>query len=610
MSEDSDDVEYQKIFPDNVKIVRYEYTDHQLYLYFNKAYGDIPAPEEVLCRGAVVHNMMQIHDIDGVSIYVDNLPLTDANGVEVGILTNDSFVENPGEQINNIQEANLTLYFASATGDGLVIFKKSLKKKREAILKEAEAEGEVIKKEKILQAKEKFIQLKSDHDRAVNERNQKLNQREQGIKQQESSLGQQQQELERRMRENDKLKEQMESHIAVLERRKEEADRMIKEQNVRLEQISGMSSEEAKNILMENMRSEAKTAAMAYINETVEEAKMSANKEAKRIVVQTIQRVATETAIENSVTVFNIESDEVKGRIIGREGRNIRALEAATGIEIIVDDTPEAIILSGFDPVRREIARLALHQLVTDGRIHPARIEEVVAKVQKQIEEEIVEVGKRTTIDLGIHGLHPELIRLIGKMKYRSSYGQNLLQHSRETANLCGIMAAELGLNPKLARRAGLLHDIGKVPDDEPELPHAIIGMKLAEKYKEKPEVCNAIGSHHDEMEMTSLIAPIVQVCDAISGARPGARREVVESYIKRLKEMEDIAMAYPGVMKTYAIQAGRELRVIVGSEKISDQEADALSHDIAKKIQDEMTYPGQVKITVIRETRSVSYAK
>ena len=467
-----------------------------------------------------------------------------------------------------------------------VIFKKSLKKKREAILKEAEAEGEVIKKEKILQAKEKFIQLKSDHDRAVNERNQKLNQREQGIKQQESSLGQQQQELERRMRENDKLKEQMESHIAVLERRKEEADRMIKEQNVRLEQISGMSSEEAKNILMENMRSEAKTAAMAYINETVEEAKMSANKEAKRIVVQTIQRVATETAIENSVTVFNIESDEVKGRIIGREGRNIRALEAATGIEIIVDDTPEAIILSGFDPVRREIARLALHQLVTDGRIHPARIEEVVAKVQKQIEE------------------------VIGKMKYRSSYGQNLLQHSRETANLCGIMAAELGLNPKLARRAGLLHDIGKVPDDEPELPHAIIGMKLAEKYKEKPEVCNAIGSHHDEMEMTSLIAPIVQVCDAISGARPGARREVVESYIKRLKEMEDIAMAYPGVMKTYAIQAGRELRVIVGSEKISDQEADALSHDIAKKIQDEMTYPGQVKITVIRETRSVSYAK
>lgn len=491
-----------------------------------------------------------------------------------------------------------------------VISKNSLKKRRETMLKEAEAEAEVIKKEKMLQAKEKFIQLKSDHDRVVNDRNQKLNQREQSIKQVETNLSQQQQELERKAREADKVKEQMEGHITLLDRKKEEVDKIIKDQNVRLEQIGSMSSEEAKNILMENMKSEAKTNAMAYINETIEEAKMSANKEAKRIVVQTIQRVATEAAIENSVTVFNIESDEVKGRIIGREGRNIRALEAATGIEIIVDDTPEAIILSGFDPVRREIARLALHQLVTDGRIHPARIEEVVAKVQKQIEEEIVEVGKRTTIDLGIHGLHPELIRLIGKMKYRSSYGQNLLQHSRETANLCGIMAAELGLNPKVARRAGLLHDIGKVPDDEPELPHAIIGMKLAEKYKEKPEVCNAIGAHHDEVEMTSLIAPIVQVCDAISGARPGARREVVESYIKRLKEMEDIAMAYPGVMKTYAIQAGRELRVIVGSEKLTDQEADALSHDIARKIQDEMTYPGQVKITVIRETRSVSYAK
>ena len=371
-----------------------------------------------------------------------------------------------------------------------------------------------------------------------------------------------------------------------------------------------MSSEEAKNVLIENMKNEAKAEAAAYVAETIEEAKLSATKEAKRIVVASIQRVATETAIENAVTVVNIESDEVKGRIIGREGRNIRALEAATGIEIIVDDTPEAIILSGFDPVRREIARLALHQLVTDGRIHPARIEEVVAKVKKQIEEEIVEVGKRTTIDLGIHGLHPELIRLIGKMKYRSSYGQNLLQHARETANLAGIMAAELGLNPKAARRAGLLHDIGKVPDDEPELPHAIIGMKLAEKYKEKPDVCNAIGAHHDEAEMTSLIAPIIQVCDAISGARPGARREVVESYIKRLKEMEGIALSYPGVVKTYAIQAGRELRVIVGADKLSDQESEALSHDIAKKIQDEMTYPGQVKITVIRETRSVSYAK
>lgn len=490
------------------------------------------------------------------------------------------------------------------------IIKNSVKQRMAATLKEAEAEGEMIKKEKILQAKEKFIQLKSEHDRMVNDRISKLNQREQGIKQIESNLQRQQSDLEIKSKDNERIKEQMENNIATLDRKKEELDKLIREQNLKLEQIGGMSAEDAKNILVENMKEEAKTDAAAYISETVEEAKMTANKEARKVVVQTIQRVATEAAIENSVTVFNIENDEVKGRIIGREGRNIRALEAATGIEIIVDDTPEAIILSGFDPVRREIARLALHQLVTDGRIHPARIEEVVAKVQKQIEEEIIEAGKRTTIDLGIHGLHPELVRLIGKMKYRSSYGQNLLQHSRETANLCGIMAAELGLNPKTARRAGLLHDIGKVPDDEPELPHALIGMKLAEKYKEKPEVCNAIGSHHDEMEMMSLIAPIVQVCDAISGARPGARREVVESYIKRLKEMEDIAMSYDGVMKTYAIQAGRELRVIVGSEKITDQEADQLSHEIAKKIQDEMTYPGQVKITVIRETRSVSYAK
>lgn len=490
------------------------------------------------------------------------------------------------------------------------IINKSTEVRRKMILKDAESDGEMIKKEKILQAKEKFIQLKTEHERAVNERNSKLSQSESRAKQIENGLLQQQQDLERKIKESEHVKEQMENHISALDRKKEELDKLFREQNIRLEQIGGMSSEDAKNILIENMKAEAKADAMNYINDTVEEAKLSANKEAKRIVVQTIQRVATETAIENSVTVFNIESDEVKGRIIGREGRNIRALEAATGIEIIVDDTPEAIILSGFDPVRREIARLALHQLVTDGRIHPARIEEVVSKVQKQIEEEIAEVGKRTTIDMGIHGLHPELIRLVGKMKYRSSYGQNLLQHSRETANLCGIMAAELGLNPNVARRAGLLHDIGKVPDDEPELPHAIIGMKLAEKYKEKPEVCNAIGAHHDEVEMTSLVAPIVQVCDAISGARPGARREVVESYIKRLKEMEDIAMAHPGVMKTYAIQAGRELRVIVGSEKISDQDADQLSHDIAKKIQDEMTYPGQVKITVIRETRSVSYAK
>ncbi|MBQ6604374.1 MAG: ribonuclease Y [Tidjanibacter sp.] len=491
-----------------------------------------------------------------------------------------------------------------------VFTKNTIANQRARALKEAEAEGEMIKKEKMLQAKEKFIQLKGEHDRTVNERNQKLNQREQGIKQTENHLNQQRSELDRKNNEIEKLREQMNNQLAALEKKKEEADRIIKEQNVRLEQIGGISSEEAKNILMENMKQEAEADAATYINDTIEEAKLTANKEAKRIVVQTIQRVATETAIENSVTVFNIDSDEVKGRIIGREGRNIRALEAATGVEIIVDDTPDAIILSGFDPVRREIARLALHQLVTDGRIHPARIEEVVAKVKRQIEEEIAEVGKRTTIDLGIHNMHPELIRLIGKMKYRSSYGQNLLQHSRETANLCGIMAAELGLNPKIARRAGLLHDIGKVPDDEPELPHAIIGMKLCEKYKEKAEVCNAVGSHHDEEEMTSLIAPIVQVCDAISGARPGARSEVVESYIKRLKEMEDIAMAYPGVMKTYAIQAGRELRVIVGSDKITDQEAEQLSHDIAKKIQAEMTYPGQVKITVIRETRSVSYAK
>ena len=490
------------------------------------------------------------------------------------------------------------------------IASKVVRKRGEKIIKEAEAEGEMIKKERILQAKEKFIQLKSEHDRAVNERNQKIAQSEQRAKQIESNLLAQQEELSKKTKEVNAAREHLDAQLQGVERRKEELDRKIKEQNVRLEQIGGLSSEEAKNILIENMKAEAKTEAMTYVNEVMEEAKMTAGKEAKKIVVQTIQRVATEAAIENSVTVFNIDSDEVKGRIIGREGRNIRALEAATGIEIIVDDMPEAIILSGFDPVRREIARLALHQLVTDGRIHPARIEEVVAKVQKQIEEEIIEAGKRTTIDLGIHGLHPELIRLIGKMKYRSSYGQNLLQHSREVANLCGIMAAELGLNAKLARRAGLLHDIGKVPDDEPELPHAIIGMKLAEKFKEKAEVTNAIGAHHDEIEMTNLISPIVQVCDAISGARPGARREVVESYIKRLKEMEEMALSYPGVMKTYAIQAGRELRVIVGSEKISDQQADSLSHDIAKKIQDEMTYPGQVKITVIRETRSISYAK
>ncbi len=499
-----------------------------------------------------------------------------------------------------VAAAGLTIFLVNSIG----------KKRRQNILKEAEAEGEMIKKEKILQAKEKFIQLKSEHDRTVNERNQKIAQSEQRAKQIEAGLEGQKRELENKQREAEKLKEQLAGQMSSFDRKKEELAATIREQNARLEQIGGMSADEAKSILVENIRSEAQASAAAYVSETLEEAKMTANKEAKKIVVQTIQRVATEAAIENSVTVFNIESDEIKGRIIGREGRNIRALEAATGVEIIVDDTPEAIILSGFDPVRREIARLALHQLVTDGRIHPARIEEVVTKVEKQIEEEIVEVGKRTAIDLGIHNLHPELIRLIGKMKYRSSYGQNLLQHARETANLCGIMAAELGLNAKTARRAGLLHDIGKVPDDQPELPHAMIGMQLAEKYKERPDVVNAIGAHHDEMEMTSLIAPIVQVCDAISGARPGARREVVESYIKRLKEMEDIAMAYPGVMKTYAIQAGRELRVIVGADKLDDAQSDQLSHDIARKIQEEMTYPGQVKITVIRETRAVSYAK
>ena len=478
------------------------------------------------------------------------------------------------------------------------------------MIKEATSEAEVIKKERILQAKEKYQQLKADYDRSVNERNQKISQAEQRIRQAEQQVSQQQKELQKKLEETTSLKGQLEQQTQIMEAKSEELQKMISEQNSRLEQISGLSQNEAKNILIENMKAEAQSEAAAYVNETIEEAKLTATKEAKRIVVASIQRVATETAIENSVTVFNIESDEVKGRIIGREGRNIRALEAATGIEFIVDDTPEAIILSGFDPVRREIARLALHQLVTDGRIHPARIEEVVSKVKKQIEEEIAEVGKRTAIDLGIHGLHPELIRLIGKMKYRSSYGQNLLQHSRETANLAGIMAAELGLNAKAARRAGLLHDIGKVPDDEPELPHARIGQNLAEKYKERPDICNAVGAHHDEIEMTSLIAPIIQVCDAISGARPGARREVIESYIKRLKDMENIALSYPGVVKTYAIQAGRELRVIVGADKLSDAESESLSHEIAKKIQDEMTYPGQVKITVIRETRSVSYAK
>lgn len=423
-------------------------------------------------------------------------------------------------------------------------------------------------------------------------------------------LNQKNEELQRKRNETEAIKENLDAQLVIIEKKKEELDNLQAQEREKLETISGLSAEEAKERLVESLKEEAKTQAQSYINDIMDDAKLTANREAKRIVIQSIQRVATETAIENSVTVFHIESDEIKGRIIGREGRNIRALEAATGVEIVVDDTPEAIVLSAFDPVRREIARLALHQLVTDGRIHPARIEEVVAKVRKQVEDEIIETGKRTTIDLGIHGLHPELIRIIGKMKYRSSYGQNLLQHARETANLCAVMASELGLNPKKAKRAGLLHDIGKVPDEEPELPHALLGMKLAEKYKEKADICNAIGAHHDEVEMTSLLAPIVQVCDAISGARPGARREIVEAYIKRLNDLEQLAMSYPGVTKTYAIQAGRELRVIVGADKIDDKQTESLSTEIAKKIQDEMTYPGQVKITVIRETRAVSYAK
>lgn len=495
-------------------------------------------------------------------------------------------------------------------GFSYLIWQRALRNKSHKIITEAEAEAEVIRKEKILQAKERFLQLKSEHEKVINEKSNKIALAENRIKQKELTLSQKLEETQRKKNEADSIRENLNTQLELVEKKNEELSKFHRQQVEQLESISGFSAEEAKNHLIESLREEAKTGAMSYINEILDEAKMTANKEAKRIVIQTIQRVAAENAIENAVTVFHIESDEMKGRIIGREGRNIRALEAATGVEIIVDDTPEAIVLSAFDPVRREIARLALHQLVTDGRIHPARIEEIVEKTKKQVEEEILEVGKRTTIDLGIHGLHPELIRLIGKMKYRSSYGQNLLMHSREVANLASIMAAELGLNPKLAKRAGLLHDIGKVPDDEPELPHAILGMKVAEKFKEKPEICNAIGSHHDEIEMTTLIAPIVQVCDAISGARPGARREVVESYIKRLKELESIALQYPGVMKTYAIQAGRELRVIVGAEKVTDKEAEGLSFEIARKIQNEMTYPGQIKITVIRETRAVNYAK
>lgn len=477
-------------------------------------------------------------------------------------------------------------------------------------LEDAKREADVIREKRRLEAREESMKVLNEAEREAGKKMQRVQSAEARNKQQQQQLRDLQSDLQRRKNELDQLEGRLDSKQAQLDRRDAELEDMTRQAREELEHISGLSAEEAKEKLVESLKDEAKTAAASYINDIMDDAKMTAGKEAKRIVIQSIQRVATETAVENSVTVFHIDNDEIKGKIIGREGRNIRALEAATGIEIIVDDTPEAIILSGFDPVRREIARLALHQLVVDGRIHPARIEEVVAKVRRQVEEEIIETGKRTTIDLGIHGLHPELIRMVGRMKYRSSYGQNLLQHSRETANLCAIMASELGLNPKKARRAGLLHDIGKVPDDEPELPHALLGMKMAEKYKEKADICNAIGSHHDEVEPSSLLAPIVQVCDAISGARPGARREIVEAYIKRLNDLEQLALSYPGVIKTYAIQAGRELRVIVGADKITDVETEKLSAEIAKKIQDEMTYPGQVKITVIRETRAVSYAK
>lgn len=490
------------------------------------------------------------------------------------------------------------------------IMKKAIIRKSQQILKEAVSESEVMRKEKMLQAKEHFLQLKTEHDKMASEKNQAIAASENRVKQKESTLNQRMEEFQRKSKEVEQIKENLTSQLDILNKKQTEVDKLHKQQLEKLESISGMSAQEAKVQLVETLKAEAQADAQVYIKDMIEEAKLTANNEAKKLVIMSLQRTATEVAAENSVSVFPIENDEVKGRIIGREGRNIRALEAATGVEIIVDDTPEAIILSGFDPVRREIARLSLHKLVTDGRIHPARIEEVVAKTKKQIDQEILEVGKRTTIDLGIHGMHHELIRLVGKMKYRSSYGQNLLQHSKEVANLAATMAAELGLNPKIAKRAALLHDIGKVPDNEPELPHAILGMKLAERYKEKPEVCNAIGSHHDEVEMESLISPIIQVCDAISGARPGARREVVESYIKRLNDLEELALSYPGVVKTYAIQAGRELRVIVGSEKISDREAEQISHDLSKKIQSEMTYPGQIKITVIRETRAIAYAK
>ena len=493
---------------------------------------------------------------------------------------------------------------------GFLIFRFIIKQKYNEMVSAATKEAEVIKEKKLLEVKEKFLNKKSELEKEVQKRNHDIQQSENKLKQREISLNQRQEDLGRRKNELDNQQTRIDNEKKLLNLKQEELEKMQLQERAKLEELSGLSADEAKSRLVESLKDEAKTDAAAYINEIMDEAKLNANAQAKKIIIQTIQRVATETAVENSVSVFHIDNDDVKCRVIGREGRNIRALEAACGVEIVVDDTPEAIVISAFDPIRRETCRLALHQLVADGRIHPARIEEVVAKVKKQLENEIIETGKRTTIDLGIHGLHPELIRIIGKMKYRSSYGQNLLQHARETANLCAVMASELGLNPKKAKRAGLLHDIGKVPDEESELPHALYGAKIAEKYKEKPDICNAIGAHHDEMEMQTLLAPIVQICDAISGARPGARREIVEAYIKRLNDLEAIAMSYPGVTKTYAIQAGRELRVIVGADKMDDAETEALSGQIASKIQNEMTYPGQVKITVIRETRSVAYAK
>lgn len=510
--------------------------------------------------------------------------------------------------IVTIIAALVALVIAGAAG--YFIFRYVIKGKYNEMIEAANKEAEVVKEKKLLEVKEKFLNKKAELEKEVQQRNSRIQQNENKLKQREISLNQRQEDLGRRKMEIDQYQQRVDNEKKLLSVKQQDLEKMQKQEQAKLEELSGLSAEEAKQRLIESLKDQAKLDAASYVNEIMDDAKLNANQQAKKIVIQTIQRVATETAIENSVSVFHIDNDEVKGRIIGREGRNIRALEAATGVEIVVDDTPEAIVISAFDPVRREVCRLALHQLVADGRIHPARIEEVVAKVKKQLDNEIIETGKRTAIDLGIHGLHPELIRIIGKMKYRSSYGQNLLQHARETANLCAVMASELGLNPKKAKRAGLLHDIGKVPDEESELPHALYGAKIAEKYKEKPDICNAIGAHHDEMEMNTLLAPIVQVCDAISGARPGARREIVEAYIKRLNDLEAIAMSYPGVTKTYAIQAGRELRVIVGADKMNDEESIKLSDEIATKIQNEMTYPGQVKITVIRETRSVAYAK